>query len=93
MKYYKCIAAVALLLATSAVSYQMGAASQKQENEKIYEDACHMSDLIRAYQDHLDEEDSDIQDWGCFEELCGIYLWDTTVADIPVRLEDYSWSY
>lgn len=84
MKTIKILAAVVLLCVVSAVSYSIGC-------NKHYEAACHMSDLIRSYQDHLDS-DSLIEDYGCFEELQGIFLYDDALGN-PVDLEDYSWCY
>lgn len=69
-------------------SYIVGRKSQA----RVYEDACHMSDLIRCYMDHL-ESDSLIQDYGCFDELCGIFLYDDCIADPPVKLDNYGWCY
>ena len=89
MKKMKYLAAVLVLCASSTVSYYMGF---KAQSDKHYEAACHMSDLIRCYQDHLNAEDSDIQDWGCFEELEGNFLHDDAIGN-PVNLEDYSWCY
>lgn len=91
MKYLKIWAAVALLLATNTVSF-LSYKAQKQENDKHYEAACHMSDLIRCYQDHL-ETDSLIEDYGCFEELYGVFLRDGDVWDNPINLSDYVWGY
>ena len=82
MKYAKYLAAVALLCAVSAVSYYAGLNS-------CYEDACHMADLIRCYEDHLNDEDSDIEDYGCFEELEGTFLYDEKTVD----LDKYIWCY
>lgn len=79
---------VAAFCAAMFGSYKVGQLSNKQ----AYEDACHMSDLIRCYQDHLDS-DSTLNDYGCFEELAGTFLWDDCVANPPVKLENYVWCY
>ena len=84
MRTIKGIAAVVLLCVVSAVSYSIGC-------NKHYEAACHMSDLIRCYQDHLNE-DSLIDDYGCFEELEGTFLHDDGIGN-PVDLSKYSWCY
>lgn len=83
MKQKLMTAAILLLLATNVVSFLKAT--------KFYNDAAKMSDLIRCYQDHLNEEDSNIQDYGCFEELCGTFLW----GDIngTVELENYVYCY
>ena len=88
MKYFKILAAVALLFAASAVSYSVG----KGEFNDVYQDACRMSDLIRCYEEHLYEEDSNIEDLECFEELESIFLWDDALGE-PVNLKDYVYSY
>jgi len=77
-------AAVVLLLATNAVSYLKA--------ESYYNVASRMSDLIRCYQDHLDDGESPVEDYGCFEELCGLFLWDDAVGQ-PIHLEDYVHGY
>lgn len=84
MSKIKILAAVVLLCVVSAVSYSIGC-------NKHYEAACHMSDLIRCYQDHLNE-DSLIEDYGCFEELEGTFLHDDGIGN-PVDLSKYSWCY
>jgi hypothetical protein len=88
MKKIKYLAIVTLLCAGCAVSYYMGYNAQ---SGKHYEAACHMSDLIRCYQDHL-TEDSLIEDYGCFEELEGNFLHDNAIGN-PVNLENYVWCY
>jgi hypothetical protein len=88
MKKMKYLAAVLVLCASSTVSYYMGF---KAQSDKHYEAACHMSDLIRCYEDHL-TKDSLIEDYGCFEELEGIFLHDDAIGN-PVNLGDYSWCY
>lgn len=85
MKAIKLLAAVALLCVVSAVSFYLG-----DRYGQSYEDASRMSDLIRCYEDHL-REDS-IQDWGCFEELEGTFLWDDAVGE-PINLSDYAYCY
>ena len=84
MAKIKILAAVVLLCVVSAVSYSIGC-------NKHYEAACHMSDLIRCYEDHL-TEDSLIEDYGCFEELEGIFLHDDGIGN-PVDLSKYVWCY
>ena len=84
MKYSMILAAVALLIAVSTVSYRVG-------YYQSYDVACRMSDLIRCYEDHL-AEDSLIQDYGCFEELESVFLWDDGVGD-PINLDDYVYCY
>ena len=85
---YKNIMGILIVVAIGILSFFLGRLSRQED----YEAACHMSDLIRCYQDHLDN-DSIYEDWGCFEELQGIFLYDDCVANPPVRLEDYSWCY
>ena len=87
MKTIKIIAAVVLLCVVSAVSFCIG----RSQYNQCYEDACHMSDLIRCYQDHLNE-DSLIEDYGCFEELKGTFLYDDGLGN-PVDLSKYAWCY
>lgn len=84
----KKISIIIIILCVALISFIAGRESRAQ----AYRDACHMSDLIRCYSDHL-TEDSLIQDYGCFEELCGNFLWDDCVADPPVKLEDYVFCY
>ena len=89
MKFLKICAAVNLLLEGCAVSFCVGRNYEyKHFGEKAYNDACRMSDLIRCYEDHLYEEDSNIQDYGCFEELEGIFLYDDALGEL-VNLNDY----
>ena len=83
MKAKLMTAAILLLLATNVVSYMKAT--------KYHQVAGRMSDLIRCYEDHL-RQDSLIEDYGCFEELEGIFLWDDAVGD-PIHLEDYVYSY
>lgn len=80
MKTKLMTAAILLLLATNVVSYMRGV--------KYHNDASRMSDLIRCYQDHLDDEESIIEDYYCFEELCGIFLQDDALGE-PVQLNKY----
>ena len=86
MKYLKILAIVVLLCAVSAVSFSIG----RSQYTIVYEDACHMADLIRCYQDHLDSEDSVIEDYGCFDELVGDFLYDN---DRPVDIDKYYYCY
>lgn len=90
MRYIIVIAAVVLLCVMSAVSYHVGEKQYEKKYERCYEDACHMSDLIRCYEDHL--QDDEIEDYGCFEELEAIFLSDDGIGG-PVDLKNYSWSY
>ena len=90
MRHIIIIAAVVLLCAVSAVSYHVGKAQYEKKYEKCYEDACHMSDLIRCYKDHL--QDDEIEDWGCFDELEGNFLYDDALGN-PVNLNEYIWCY
>lgn len=87
MKTIKNLVIATLLCAGCAVGYRMGLS----QGEQYYEAACHMSDLIRCYEDHL-KEDSIIEDYGCFEELESIFLYDDGIGK-PVDLHDYSWCY
>lgn len=92
MKYLKIWAAVAILCGISAVSFTAGRSYEyKYFGEKAYNDASRMSDLIRCYEDHL-SEDSLIQDWGCFEELEGLFLYDDVIGE-PIDLKEYSYCY
>ena len=88
MAKIKILAAVVLLCVVSAVSFYAG----RSQYNQCYEDACHMSDLIRCYQDHLNDDDSVIEDYGCFEELEGNFLYDDALGN-PVNLNEYSWCY
>lgn len=90
MNKAKAIAAVLMLCASSAVSYLAG---YNQGCTKHYEVACRMSDLIRHYQDDLrDTVELGLEDYGDFDELCYIYLWDDGIGE-PVNLDDYVWCY
>lgn len=85
MKTKLLLAAILLLLATNVVSFMRAT--------KYYNVACRMSDLIRCYDDHLNNDSIiDIEDYGCFEELEGIFLWDDAVGE-PIDLEDYVYCY
>lgn len=88
MKTIKIIAAVALLCIVSAVSFTIG----RNQYNSVYEDACHMADLIRCYEDHLNADDAIIEDYGCFEELEGDFLYDDAIGN-PVDLKKYYWCY
>jgi len=91
MKYLKYWAAAALLCAVSTVSFCLGRGYEyKYFGEKAYNDACRMSDLIRCYNDHL-KADS-IKDYGCFEELKNVFLYDDGVGE-PINLRDYAYCY
>lgn len=93
MKKTTILATVVLLLAANAVSL-LGLVHYKVQSEKHYEAACHMSDVIRCYSENLrDTMWCKIEDYGCFEEICGIYLWDDAVCYNPVKLEEYVWAY
>lgn len=85
MKKY--LATVSLLLAGCMVSYHLGRQSRQQD----YEAACRMSDLVRYYQDYL-EEDSLIRDLRRFKELEKLYLWDNAVGD-SIHLDKYVYCY
>ena len=88
MRTVKNVAAVAILLVSCAVSFYAG----RNQYNQCYEDACHMSDLIRCYQDHLNDDDSVIEDYGCFKELEGNFLHDDAIGN-PVDLTKYVWCY
>lgn len=88
MKAIKLILAIVILIGVAVGSYALG----KKEADKYYNAASRMSDLIRHYEDDLRDKDLEIQDWGCFEELEGIYLWDDMVGE-PIKLEDYVYCY
>ena len=70
------------------MSYSLG----KRGYNKVYNDACRMSDLIRHYEDDLRDSELDIQDWGDFEELEGLYLWDDAIGE-PIDLKEYVYCY
>lgn len=84
MKTIKFIAVAVLCVA----SYFAGSYNKNT----YYNDACRMADLIRAYEDAISEEDSNIEDYGCFEELEGICLWDDALGE-PVNIENYAYCY
>lgn len=89
MKKIKLLAAALVLCASSAVSYYVGYNAQ---NNKHCKAACHMSDLIRCYEDHL--KNGEIEDYGCFEELEGNFLYDDALDDgMPLNLKEYVWCY
>lgn len=79
---------VLLGLGACVASYFLGTL----KNARAYEDACHMSDLIRCYEDKL-SEDTLINDWGCFEELEGIFLFDDCISNPTVNLSNYAYCY
>lgn len=86
MKIFRYFILLAVLVVSCAVSYHIG-------SMKHYNSACRMSDLIRCYEDNLrDTSEVKIEDWGCFEELEGIFLWDDAVGP-RICLEDYVYSY
>ena len=93
MKYLKIWAAAAILCGVSAVSFTAGRSYEyKYFGEKAYNDASRMSDLIRCYEDHLDDPETDIEDYNCFEELEGLFLYDDAVGE-PINLEEYTYCY
>ena len=106
MKFLKIWAAVALLIAVSAVSFYAGREYEsyyynvdnlfevhqelKDSCQRVYNNACRMAGLIKCYEDHL-YNDSIIQDYGCFEELEGIFLYDDALGEL-INLDDYDTS-
>ena len=93
MKSIKLWLVIALSVTCLAWGFILGRSYEDRYfGSKYYEDACHMSDLIRCYNDHL-REDSIIEDYGCFEELEDLFLHDDCVARKPVNLSDYVWCY
>ncbi len=84
MKVLKFITFLSLFVAGCGVSYNLG-------YNKNYEVACRMSDLIRCYEDHLNE-DSLIEDYNCFEDLEDIFLYDDAVGPI-IDLDNYVYCY
>lgn len=92
-KVIKILVLATIMVASLSWGFILGRSYEdKYFGSKYYEDACHMSDLIRCYSDHL-REDSIIEDYGCFEELEGTFLYDDCVAKKPVNLSDYVWCY
>lgn len=92
-KSIKVLVAATIAVACLAWGFILGRAYEdKYFGSKYYEDACHMSDLIRCYEDHL-KEDSIIEDYGCFTDLEDLFLHDDCVAKTPVNLADYAWCY
>lgn len=92
-KVIKILVLATIMVASLAWGFILGRSYEDRYfSSKYYEDACHMSDLIRCYSDHL-REDSIIEDYGCFEELEGTFLYDDCVARKPVNLSDYVWCY
>ena len=79
MKHQYYIAVILLLIVINIISFVHW--------NKAYDDACHMSDMIRCYQDHLDN-DSLIEDYGCFDEL----YYDFLIED-NVDISEYSYCY
>lgn len=106
MRKLNYLAAITLLYAVSMVSCTVGRQHKacccnynnlfeeyqklKKEYQKTYNDACRMADVIRCYNDHL-EVDS-IEDYGCFEEIKSVYLYDDALGD-TIKLEDYVYGY
>lgn len=82
---------IAVLCGSCVVSGWVGYQVAAQQSEKVYNEACRMSDLIRCYNDHL-SEDSLIEDYGCFDELQGIFLYDDAMGD-KIDLSDYTMTY
>lgn len=60
MKTIKVLAAVALLLATSAVSYQVGRNSQENVGSKDYQAACVLSDICHYMMDNIGNDAEEI---------------------------------
>ena len=79
------LAAVALLLVACAVSFITG---YNLNNSRHYEAACRMADVIHCYNDYL-IEDTTSQDYGYFEEVQGVFLYD----EDPIDMTQYSWAY
>lgn len=91
-KVIKILVLATIMVASLAWGFILGRSYEnKYFSSKYYEDACHMSDLIRCYNDHLG--DSIIEDYGCFEELEDLFLHDDCVSKEPVNLADYVWCY
>ena len=91
-KSIKILGIAIVAVASISLGFILGRSYEsKYFGKQYYEDACHMSDLIRCYEDHL--EDSIIEDYGCFEELEDLFLHDDCVARKPVNLSDYVWCY
>lgn len=89
MKKIKYLAAVVLLLATSAVSYQCGKNSQVNVNSKDYQAACMLSDICHFALDH-DES-------GEFEEIYYDYIdnidCDPDAVITKTEIQKYNWIY
>ena len=60
MKTIKTLAAVALLLATSAVSYQVGRNSKENVDSKDYQAACVLSDICHYMMDNIGNDAEEI---------------------------------
>lgn len=82
------LAAVALLLVACAVSFTVG---YNLNTSRHYEAACRMADVIHCYEDNL-REDTTMQDWGCFDELQSVFLYDDAIGE-PIDMSEYSWIY
>ena len=89
MKTIKVLAAVALLLATSAVSYQVGRNSQVDVASKDYQAACMLSDICHFA---MDNDES-----GEFEELYWDYVdnidCDSKAVITKEEIQKYNWIY
>lgn len=89
MKYIKYLAAVALLLAVSAVSYKMGRNSNVDVASKDYQAACMLSDICHFA---LDNDES-----GEFEELYYDYIdnidCDPNAVITREEIQNYCWCY
>lgn len=55
---------------------------------EAYKAACLMSDVIRCYQDNLEDTTLGSNDLGLFEEIKGVYL-----DDEGIDINQYSWAY
>ena len=77
-----------LIVGLSMMILILTTAMQTRKTAEAYEAACHMSDLIRCYKDHL-HTDSLIEDYGLFDELEQVFLHE----DGDVNLEEYVWCY
>ena len=93
MKTLKVIIAALVVVCVFSLGFLVGRDYEcKYYGEsRSYEVACRMSDLIRCYEDHL-HNDSLIEDYGCFEELEGIFLHHDAIGE-PINTGDYSWCY
>ena len=78
----------AIMLPTACMCLSLTIHLSLRKEQKVYQDACHMSDLIRCYRDHL-HTDSLIEDYGLFDELENEFLH----QDGEVDLSKYSFCY